>query len=270
MARFNAQEADNYGGQGGGGFFAISEDKGVKRVRFLYNNENDVEGYSVHKVKVGDNKERYVNCLRSYKDPVDDCPFCRERIKLEAKLFIPLYNVDEDQIQIWDRGKKMFEKMSALCSRYAKRDNLVQHIFEVERHGKPKDTGTTYEIFEVEKDDTQLGDFEDIPVIVGGLVLDKSYEDMEYYLESNEFPPEDDEETPKRRSSTRNSRQEELPKRRSSRQKEEEDTYEDIPEELEEELPFSNGKDEEEEEKPVRRSERKPERRTPNRRGEKF
>ena len=31
MARFNAQEAENYGGQGGGGFFAISEDKGVTK-----------------------------------------------------------------------------------------------------------------------------------------------------------------------------------------------------------------------------------------------
>ena len=242
MARFNAQEADNYGGQGGGGFFAISEDKGVKRVRFLYNNEEDVEGYSVHKVKVGD-KERYVNCLRSYKDPIDTCPFCREHIKLEAKLFIPLYNVDEEQIQIWDRGKKMFEKMSALCARYAKKDNLVQHIFEVERHGKPKDTSTTYEIFEVEKDDTQIDDFEDIPVIVGGLVLDKSAEDMEYYLEENEFPPEDDEDdTPKRRSSSR--RQEEAPKRRSSRQEEDEDPSESID-------------DEEEEERPARRSPRR-------------
>lgn len=250
MARFNAQEAENYGGQGGGGFFAISEDKGVKRVRFLYNNEDDVEGYSVHKVKVGD-KERYVNCLRSYKDPVDTCPFCREHVKLEAKLFIPLYNVDEEQVQIWDRGKKMFEKMSALCSRYAKKDNLVQHVFEVERHGKPKDTSTTYEIFEIESDDTQLEDFDDIPVIVGGLVLDKSADDMEYYLEENEFPPDDEDDTPKRRGSSRR-QEEDIPKRRSSQSK-----FLDIPSELEEELPFDNGRDGEEEERPVRRSARR-------------
>ena len=29
MARFNAQEADNYGGQGGGGFFSLKNDKDV-------------------------------------------------------------------------------------------------------------------------------------------------------------------------------------------------------------------------------------------------
>jgi hypothetical protein len=236
MAKFNASEAANYGGQGGGGFFGISEDKGVKRVRFLYNNADDIEGFSVHKVEI-DGKERYVNCPRSYKDPVDDCPFCREQMKTQVKLFIPVYNIDEDQIQIWDRGKKMFEKMTSLCSRYANKNNLVEHVFEVERHGKPKDTATTYEIYEVEKDDTQLEDFEeDMPKILGGLVLEKSAEDMEYYLEANEFPPEDDGEKPRRRG--------------SSRREEPED-------------------DEEEEERPARRESR-PARRTPARRGDKF
>lgn len=220
MARFNASESSNYGGQGGGGFFSISDDKGVKKVRFLYNNEEDIEGFSVHSVEVG-GKERYVNCLRSYKDPIDACPFCREHIRTHVKLFIPLYNVDEDQIQIWDRGKKMFEKMSSLCSRYASKDNLVQHIFEVERHGKPKDTGTTYEIYEVEKDDTQLEDFDDMPKILGGLVMEKTADDMEYYLESGEFPPEDDDDKPKRRGTSRrqddDDEEEERPVRRESR-----------------------------------------------------
>jgi len=243
MARFNASESANYGGQGGGGFFSISENKGVKRVRFLYNNENDIEGFSVHEVDI-DDKKRYVNCLRTYRDPVDMCPFCREKIKTQVKLLIPVYNVDEDQVQVWDRGKKMFEKMSSLCSRYANKDNLVQHIFEVERNGKPKDTNTTYEIYEVEKDDTQLEDFEDdMPKLLGGLVLEKSADDMEYYLEEKEFPPEDDGE-------------EATTRRRSSRRDEEEDAEDDAD-------------DEEEDEKPARRSSARSERRTPQRRGDK-
>ena len=97
----------------------------------------------------------------------------------------------------------------------------MQHIFEVERHGKPKDTSTTYEIYEVEKDDTQLEDFEDTPKILGGLVMEKTAEDMEYYLESGEFPPEDDEDKPKRRGSSRrqddDEEEEERPARRESR-----------------------------------------------------
>ena len=52
MATFRAGEEQHYGGQGGTGFFSIAEDKQVKQVRFMYNGIEDVEGMSVHKVKV--------------------------------------------------------------------------------------------------------------------------------------------------------------------------------------------------------------------------
>lgn len=197
MARFKADEAKNYGGQGGGGFFGIAEDKEVKRVRFMYKTVSDIEGDSVHKVKVGD-KERYVNCLRKYNDPLDDCPFCAsKKYPVQARLFIPLYNIDEDCVQIWDRGKTMFPKVTSQCSRYSnEHTDIVNNIFEIERNGKPKDKKTTYEIYWVDKDNTQMEDLPEEPKIVGGFVLDKSADDMEYYLETGEFPPteEDDEE----------------------------------------------------------------------------
>lgn len=199
MARFKADEASNYGGQGGSGFFSITNDKEVKQVRFMYNNVEDIEGMSVHKVKIGD-RDRYVNCLREYNQPVDTCPFCREKMPTQARLFIPVYNLDEEAVQIWDRGKTMFSKMTSLCSRYATKGNLVNNIFEVERNGKPKDTNTTYEIFQIDRDDTELEDLPEPSTILGGIVLDKTADDMEYFLEQDEFPPEDDEdERPVRR-----------------------------------------------------------------------
>lgn len=200
MARFNYKEVDNYGGQGGAGFFQLKNDKEVAQVRFLYNSIDDVQGDSVHQVEL-DGKKRYVNCLRAYKDPVDVCPFCREKMFTQAKLFIPLYNIDEDKVQIWERGKTFFSKMSSICSRYP---DLVSHTFEIERNGKPHDTNTTYEVYEVGQDDTTLDDFT-LPEIIGGLVLDKTADDMEYYLQEGEFPPTDDvEEAPvRRRSETR-------------------------------------------------------------------
>lgn len=210
MARFRADEANNYGGQGGGGFFSIAKNKGIKQVRFMYNSIDDVEGFSVHKVKVN-GKDRYVNCLRDYNSPKDDCPFCRESYPVQAKLFIPVYNIEEDQVQIWDRGKTMFEKIAGLCARYANNKNMVQNVFEVERHGEPNDMKTTYEIFQVGDDDTTLEDLPEYNPILGpkGLVLEKSFEDMEYYLEAGEFPPTEDdtddveEEAPRRREGRR-------------------------------------------------------------------
>jgi len=229
MARFSADQADNYGGQGGGGFFSIQNDKQVKQVRFMYDKVEDIEGMSVHKVELN-GKDRYVNCLREYNDPIDTCPFCREKKPVQARLFIPVYNLDEDAVQIWDRGKTMFQKMTSLCSRYATKNNLVNNIFEVERNGKPKDQKTTYEIYQIDKDDTEIADLGELPKILGSLVMDKSAEDMEYYLEEGEFPPTDDDsdnDSGVRRRESRSSRDRERESTRrtpaSSRRKE--DTF---------------------------------------------
>lgn len=187
MAKFRAEEADNYGGQGGGGFFGIQNDKEVKQIRFMYNSVDDVEGMSVHKVDVGD-KKRYVNCLREYNDPIEKCPFCAEHIPVQARLFIPVYNIAEDAVQIWDRGKTMFPKITSICSRYASDKNLVNSVFEVERNGKPGDQKTTYEIFKISDDNTEIEDLPEIPQVLGGLVLEKNADEMEHYLQYDEFP----------------------------------------------------------------------------------
>ena len=62
MARFNAHEADNYGGQGGGGLFALKNDKDTAVVRFMYNDINDIEGYAVHEIEV-DGKTAVVSAV---------------------------------------------------------------------------------------------------------------------------------------------------------------------------------------------------------------
>lgn len=202
MAKFTADNIDKYGGKGGAGYFKLENDKDIATVRFLYNTADDIEGYAVHEVEI-DGKKRYVNCLREYNQPVDDCPFCKAKKFQVAKLFIPVYNVDEDKVQIWERGKKFFGKISGVCARYGKAP-IVSQLFEVERNGKPKDTGTTYEIYRTEDpaDDTTLEDF-DMPEVLGSIVLDKSAEDMEFFLEEGYFPPSDEEAPVRRNTSSR-------------------------------------------------------------------
>ena len=195
MARFNTETADKYGGQGGAGYFSLKNDKDVARVRFMYNGIDDVEGYAVHQVEI-DDKKRWVNCLREYNEPKDKCPFCRENMFTSAKLFIPLYNIDEDKCQIWERGKKFISKISSICARYP---NVVSHVFEIERNGKKGETTTTYEIYEVDKDETTLEDLPEINDPLGTIVLDKSADDMEFFLENGYFPPTGDEAPVRRR-----------------------------------------------------------------------
>ena len=194
MARFNTETADKYGGQGGAGYFSLKNDKDVAQVRFMYDSIDDVEGYAVHEVTI-DDKKRYVNCLREYNEPKDKCPFCAANKFTTAKLFIPIYNIDLDRVQVWERGKKFISKISSICARYP---NVVSHKFEIERNGQKGDTSTTYEIYEIGKDDTTLQDLPEPNPILGTLVLDKSADDMEFYLDNGYFPP-DDEDRPVRR-----------------------------------------------------------------------
>lgn len=189
MARFNTTNADHYGGQGGGGYFSLKNDRDTAQVRFMYNSIDDVEGYAVHQVEI-DGKKRYVNCLREYNQPIDDCPFCKAKMYTVAKVFVPIYNIDEDRVQTWERGKKFISKISSICARYP---DVVSHKFEIERNGQKGDTSTTYEIYEVGKDDTTLEDLPEQRDVLGTLVLDKSADDMEFYLDNGYFPPEDDE-----------------------------------------------------------------------------
>lgn len=248
MPRISHNDVDNYNvGGNGGGFFQLKKDKEKKQVRFMLEDIDDLDNYIyvVHSCKVPDKEFGLdVNCLREYDDPVDVCPLCAAGIKKSIKVYIPLYNEDDEKVQIWTRGKKMIPKMQGLMSRYK---DFPGHIFEIERNGKPNSTETTYEIYEQDEDDTTLDDLDELPTIEGVAVKNYSSDDMEYYLESGEFPPEDDdeegEETPRRRNKSK------------SKSKRHRDEDEDIkPRRRHRDEPEDDDEDEdEEEERPVRK-----------------
>ena len=188
MARFYENDADNYGVSNRSSFFQLKHDKDTARVRFMYNSMEDVYGMAVHQVEVN-GKQRYVNCIREYTDPKDVCPFCAAGKTQIAKVFVPLYDVDEQSVKVWERGKKYLGSLSSICSRYASADRpLCSTVFEIERRGAPKDPGTTYQEYNIKTDETTLADLPELPEILGGIVLDKNASDMSYYLEHGRFP----------------------------------------------------------------------------------
>jgi len=195
MARFNVNEVENYGGRGGRGFFALRNDKDVATVRFMYNSIDDIQGYSVHEIEVN-GKKRYVNCLREYNQPLDDCPLCAAKFRVIAKLFVILYDVESEEVKIWDRGKTFFSKLSSLCARYSP---LVSTPFEIERNGKKGDAKTTYEIYALDTDDVTLEDLPEVPELLGTLILDKSYEELEFFLDNGYFEEDVEEQAPPER-----------------------------------------------------------------------
>lgn len=195
MSRFNAKDINNYvptnEGKGKSGFFSLKNDKETATVRFMYENAEDIEGFSVHRVQVGD-RERYVNCLREYNDPVDACPFCANKYPTYAKIFVPLYNEKAGQLQFWERGRKFYAQISSLVSRYK---NTVARTFDIERNGKPGDTATSYNFYPLgDPDGTTVQDIlddlglDEMPSPIGTIILDKTADDMEYYVSNGDFP----------------------------------------------------------------------------------
>lgn len=188
MARFSFQDADNYGSEGSGSFFTLKDHGDTAKVRFLYNSIDDVEGYAVHQVEMPDGKQRYVNCLRAYNEPIDKCPFCAAQLKVTPKLFLKLYNEDAGECQIWERGKTYFARIASLSSHY---NPLCNEIIEVERNGKKGDKQTKYEFYPLENSPVNLDDYE-CSEPLGTIILDKSADDMYAFLDTCEFPDKPD------------------------------------------------------------------------------
>ena len=188
MGRFLAKDMDMYS-TSDTNYFSLKNDGDVANVRFMYNSIEDVGGYAVHKVKVGD-RERYVNCLREYNEPIDKCPFCKAGIQQKVRMFIPLYDNDDNTTKVWERGKQFYPELVSQSARYVKDEPLVSHTFDIERRGRAGDQRTTYGLFSTGSDDTLLEDLPEVPKIIGTIILDKSAEDMEYYLRNGEFPIE--------------------------------------------------------------------------------
>ena len=181
MSRFNFQEAENYGAVKSN-YFNLKDDGDTARIRFLINDLNDVEGVATHEVQVGD-KRIDVECLRAYNEPIHKCPLCEAGMKVNAKLFVPVYDIGSKESKIWTRGRTFFNKLSSLCSHF---NPLVSTPFEIERVGKKGDTNTTYETYPMQSDNARIEDFPEINA-EGTCFQVKTYEELQNYLQTGDF-----------------------------------------------------------------------------------
>lgn len=199
--KFNAnRDFDNYSPDQAG-YFSLKNDGDSCRVRFLYENLDDVEGYCVHRVKDKTGRYHYVDCIRSYSDPLEQCPFCSSEIqedkKTYAKLWVPLYKVEDGKAVLWDRGKSFYKQLSSIMVEKGG-SPFCSHVFTIERHGKSGDMDTTYEIIDEGEDETLLDDIlaeiEEIPTPEGTIVLQKSYDEMKEFVKRRTFNTEEESE----------------------------------------------------------------------------
>ena len=120
-----------------GQFFLLPNNRDYADVIFLYRNVNDVLVADTHYVKSPD-YSGYVHCCGH------GCPACAKGIRVQTKIFIPLYNYKTNRIEFWDRSNRFERQLQAdVLSKFP---NPSEWVFRITRNGEAGSIDTTYEI----------------------------------------------------------------------------------------------------------------------------
>ena len=219
MPVIRPDEVDNYKPQSDFDFLQLKDDGDIAKVRFYIESLDDVKMYVVHKVTAKNGKTRYVNCLRTYDQPIDDCPFCREALqnkemRTEVKMFLPVLDMDDNRVKIFERGRTFYKELEGHVRRNSP---LSNYPCEIERNGAKGDQGTVYKVFPLaqEKDETLIKDMPEQPELLNGYILEMTIQEMEDFLETGMLPntnEEPKEELPRRTRRGGSQAKEESPK----------------------------------------------------------
>lgn len=179
MAKISINKSGQYQQNSNSEFFTLKDDGDSARVRFLYSDPNgeDIDYFLVHEVEI-DGKRRYVSCNAIDDEGrmhTEDCPLCKSGNKPKEKLFLQLFDEDDQKLKIWERGKNFVAKIITYLNRYGA---LVEQPFDIERRGKKGDTNTTYELFALAKDGKHLEDFPEKQQLEGTYILKVSKQEM--------------------------------------------------------------------------------------------
>lgn len=124
------------------GMFRLINDKDSADVIFLYRSKRDELVADAHYIKSA-NYSGYVHCCGK------GCPACAKGIKVQSKLFVPLYNIKQndviqERIEFWDRGINFDKQLEQdVFSKFA---DPSEYVFRITRNGVAGDKDTRYSI----------------------------------------------------------------------------------------------------------------------------
>ncbi len=121
-----------------GDLFQLENDGDYADVIFLFRSIDDALMAKVHYVKFS-TYSGYVQCLET-----DDCPICKKGIRTQDKLFIPLFNINRNKIEVFDRTA--FFRPQLMKDVFANFPNPSEYVFRITRNGAAHDQNTTYKI----------------------------------------------------------------------------------------------------------------------------
>lgn len=170
-----------------GNFLTLSNDRDYADVIFLYQSKADVLMADVHYIKSAE-YSGYAHCCGV------GCPACAyptkdgKGIRVDSKLFIPLYNITANRIQFWDRSTRFDVQLANDV--FSKFPNPSEYVFRITRHGEAFSRDTRYEIQAVGKNTSMpyakiLADFNiTLPDYYSTVVKELSIAEMSSMLSS--------------------------------------------------------------------------------------
>lgn len=175
--------------------FKLKEDKESAIVRFLVKSHEDIELIIAHTIPFNGQK-RSINCLRNFDDPIDACPLCERGEQLIKQVYIPLmvyvpgasgYTAKK---MVWSGGITLKKFIDPNLAEYG---DLSGYVFKLVRSGVANSTSVSYSIFPQSPETAAkcaTVSTEPNQSMLGSLVLDKTYDEIMYYLEKGSFPAE--------------------------------------------------------------------------------
>lgn len=131
---------DDYNQNRYNGMFILQNDGDYADVIFMYRSKRDVLVADTHYIRSSD-YNGYVHCCGR------GCPACAKGIRVQSKLFIPMYIISENRVLFFDRSVRFDAQLqNDVFSRYP---NPSEYVFRITRHGASGDVNTRYEIMAV-------------------------------------------------------------------------------------------------------------------------
>ena len=124
------------------GMFRLINDKDSADIIFLYRSKKDELVADAHYIKSA-TYSGYVHCCGK------GCPACAKGLKVQSKLFVPLYNIKQndvmqEKIEFWDRSINFDKQLEQdVFSKFA---DPSEYVFRITRNGAAGDKDTRYTI----------------------------------------------------------------------------------------------------------------------------
>jgi hypothetical protein len=183
-------------------FFTLRNDNDEAIVRFMCDSVEDFEILTVHDIQIG-GKYRKINCIRDFRDPVENCPLCASGAKINQRFFIKMIQYEKTtdptgnvivtpKAAVWERSTSYAKTLKSYLDNYGPLSDIICKVI---RHGKAGDMQTTYEIVpnlnkNIYRDEVYVKDVN----IFGGfnafgtIVMDRTYDEIMQFQLTGQFP----------------------------------------------------------------------------------